>query len=186
MVHADFKVIVVGGGLSGLVLGNGLLNRGVPFQLFEADDEKSERDGFQIRLSAPALVGFRSCLDEDLSGQLYRKFGRSGGAVSSAPALYDSKLGLLLDLSKFPAYTKSAPITRLALRNTLSGPLKEHGKISYEKKFVRYQCFQEEEGKTRVKVFFDDGTEDVCDLLVSAEGAWSKVMREHAVLERWC
>lgn len=182
----DFKVIVIGGGLSGLLLGNGLLNSGIEFRLFEAEHEKTERDGFQIRLGAPALLGFRGCLDENLNSQLYRKFGRSGGVVSAAPVVYDSALNVLLDLSKFPAYTKTAPITRLALRDTLSGPLKQNDKISYEKRFVRYECFAEKDAqKTMVRAFFEDGTEEVCDLLVSAEGAWSKVRRCATGLPSW-
>jgi 2-polyprenyl-6-methoxyphenol hydroxylase-like FAD-dependent oxidoreductase len=172
---ADFRVIIIGAGMSGLLLGNGLLNNDVDFRLYEADTEASERDGFQIRLGAPALVGFRSCLGEDLRSELWPKFGRSGGTVLAAPALYDSHLKLLLDFSKFPAYNKSAPITRVALRNTLSAPLKREGKIQYQKRFLRYACIQDGSQNTRVKVFFADGSEDICDLLVSAEGAWSKV-----------
>ncbi|KAF3025126.1 hypothetical protein E8E14_014667 [Neopestalotiopsis sp. 37M] len=161
--------------MSGLLLGNGLLKNNVDFSLYEADSEFSERDGYQIRLGAPALVGFRACLDDDLSKTLYSKFGRSGGVVSAAPALYDSSLNMLLDFSKFPAYTKSAPITRVMLRNTLSAPLKRQGKISYDKKFTRYECIDASSEKPQIKVFFEDGTDDVCDLLVSAEGARSKV-----------
>ncbi|CAK7228831.1 hypothetical protein SBRCBS47491_007044 [Sporothrix bragantina] len=178
MSDTGFKVIVVGGGMAGLLLGNGLQRHGIDFTLFEADPEVSERDGFQIRLGAPAIAGFNACLDDESRKSLYPKFGHSGGVVSSAPILYDSRLRVLLDLTKFPAYTKSAPITRVALRDHLSAPLSQAGHIKYSHKFTNYKCVKDDAGKTKVKVFFTDGSEDVCDLLVSAEGAWSKTNRQ--------
>ncbi|KAL1887285.1 hypothetical protein Sste5346_010316 [Sporothrix stenoceras] len=178
MNGTGFKVIVIGGGMAGLLLGNGLERHGIDFTLFEADPETSERDGYQIRLGAPAISGFNACLDDESRMSLYPKFGYSGGVVSSAPILYDARLRVLLDLTKFPAYTKSAPITRAALRDHLAAPLRQAGYIEYSRKFTNFKCIRDDAGKTKVKVFFQDGSEDVCDLLVSAEGAWSKINRQ--------
>lgn len=57
----NFKVIVIGGGLAGSLLTNGLLNNGVEAKLYERDAANSKRDGYQIRLGeaeskASALV----------------------------------------------------------------------------------------------------------------------------------
>jgi 2-polyprenyl-6-methoxyphenol hydroxylase-like FAD-dependent oxidoreductase len=171
---ATFKVIVIGSGLAGSLLGNGLLQSDVDFVVYESDPESAQREGYQIRLGAPALAGFRACLREEQLAKLYPMFGRSGGVVSSAPALYDHKLNQLLDLTKFPAYTKSAPIDRVILRDFLASLVAEAGKIRYGKRFTGYRSAS---GPTGTKIFvdFDDGSEDECNLLISAEGTRSKV-----------
>jgi hypothetical protein len=80
------------------------------------------REGYQIRLGASAFVGFKACLTEQQLEELIKLFGRSGGRISSAPCLDNSKFDTLLqELTKYPAYTKSAPINRVVLRNFLQG-----------------------------------------------------------------
>jgi 2-polyprenyl-6-methoxyphenol hydroxylase-like FAD-dependent oxidoreductase len=54
-------------------------------------------------------------------------------------------------------------------------PIKKSGRIQYGKGFDRYETFTEPTGKEKVKVFFSDGTHDICDVLVGADGANSKV-----------
>jgi hypothetical protein len=120
---APFKVIIIGGGMAGSLLANGLLQHDIDFTVYERDVRGSNRAGYQIRLGAPALVGFRACLPPERMELLMKKFGRSGGMISSAPILYSTKLKPLLDLTKFPAYTKSAPINRVILRDFLAGKL---------------------------------------------------------------
>lgn len=120
---APFKVIIIGGGLAGSLLANGLQLHDIDFMVYERDVKESNRKGYQIRLGASALVGFRACLEKERMDLLMKKFGRSGGVISSAPILYSTKLETLLDLTKFPAYEKSAPINRVILRDFLAGGL---------------------------------------------------------------
>jgi hypothetical protein len=47
--------------------------------------------------------------------------------------------------------------------------------LHYEKKFVKYEIVTTEGGPDRVRVEFEGGHFDECDLLVSAEGSVSKV-----------
>lgn len=118
---APFKVIIIGGGLAGSLLANGLQLNDIDFMVYERDVKESGRAGYQIRLGASALVGFRACLEKERMDLLMKKFGRSGGVISSAPILYSTKFESLLDLTKFPAYSKSAPINRVILRDFLAG-----------------------------------------------------------------
>ena len=171
---ANFKVIVIGGGLAGCLLANGLLQHDIDFTLYESDLEDAKREGYQIRLGAPALEGFKACMTESQRKQLYPLFGRSGGLLSSAPITYDIHMNPLLDLTKFPAYTKSAPINRILLLKALSEPVVAANRLQYGKRFSSYQTIQDASG-TRVRAVFEDGTSDVCDLLISAEGSRSKV-----------
>lgn len=126
---APLEVIIVGGGLAGACLAIGLLNHSeglVDVTVVERDEAGSERGGYQIRLGSHALTGFKACLTDKKYADLLPCFGRSGGVVSSAPCVFrPSDLKVLLDLSKAPAYEKSAPIGRTRLRDFLQAPLRE-------------------------------------------------------------
>ncbi|UZP36680.1 hypothetical protein NXS19_004496 [Fusarium pseudograminearum] len=112
---APLKVTIIGGGLAGACLANGLINKSnnqIDVSVFERDEAGSERGGYQIRLGAYALAGFRACLTKEQFASLLPLFGKSGGVVSSAPCIFSpSDLKVLVDLSKAP-YMKRAPRLR--------------------------------------------------------------------------
>ncbi|KAH7191817.1 uncharacterized protein B0J16DRAFT_315526 [Fusarium flagelliforme] len=173
---APLKVIIIGGGLAGACLANGLLNNSdsISVTVYERDPQGSSRGGYQIRLGAHALTGFKACLTKEQYAQLLPLFGKSGGVVSSAPCIFSpSDLKVLIDLSKAPLYEKSAPIARTRLRDFLQKPLQENGAIVYGKKYTKYEILEGKVGQSSVRVHFDDGTWEDCDLLVSAEGSGS-------------
>ena len=117
-----FKVIIIGGGLAGSLLANGLIRHHIDCMLYERDEKASlRREGYQIRIGDGALSGFRACLDASRFGALMEMFGPSGSFVPSAPALYDIRGNCLLDLGRSPWSTKSACINRVLLRNFLTG-----------------------------------------------------------------
>jgi 2-polyprenyl-6-methoxyphenol hydroxylase-like FAD-dependent oxidoreductase len=176
---APLRVIIVGSGVAGSCLANGLINSvDPPFEVavYERDDESANRSGYQIRLGAHGLTGLRACLSPDQYQNILSRFGRSGGAISSAPSLYDKNLNLVLDLSKFPAYTKSAPINRSVLRDELQKNLREKGVLHYGMQWTRYEVLHAvgNVGSSRVRVHFADGTTDDCDILIASDGNRSK------------
>ncbi|KAK8034823.1 hypothetical protein PG993_009818 [Apiospora rasikravindrae] len=177
---SPLKVIIVGGGLSGACLANGLLNNAdeglIDVTLYERDTEDSSRGGYQIRLGAHALVGFRACLTERQYADCLRCFGRSGGVVSSAPAIFNINMDLLLDLGKFPAYQKSAPVGRARLRSFLQEPLRAKNVVRYGMKFTGFDVVDGEtsdDESSRIRAYFEDGSSQDCDILISAEGSGS-------------
>jgi 2-polyprenyl-6-methoxyphenol hydroxylase-like FAD-dependent oxidoreductase len=171
---APLKVIIIGAGLAGSLLANGLLRNKIDITVYERDDESANRKGYQIRLGAHALAGFKACLSPEQLEYVLSKFGRSGGVVASAPALFDKDLNLQLDLSKFPAYTKSAPINRALLRDLLQAPLRDKGILRYGKDFVRYELLDD----GGIRAYFKDGYIDDADILIGADGNVSKVWEE--------
>lgn len=172
---AQFKVIIVGSGLAGNLLGNGLINNDIEVEVYECLARDAKREGYQIRLGASALMGMRACLTKEHIDQVVKKFGRAGGKFASAPILYDKDFNVILNANRFPTYDKSAPISRKILRDILAEPVDQAGKLFYNKSFSRYDVLNPHTPKEKIAVHFDDGTSSECDILIAADGAHSKV-----------
>lgn len=114
-------------------------------------------------------------MTDDHIGKISAKLGKSSGAQATAPSLFNTNFQEIVDLTQLPTYSKSAGINRVVLRDILLEPIKKSGLIKYGKGFDHYEIITEKTGKERVKVYFSDGTDDVCDVLVGADGANSKV-----------
>ncbi|KAF2416914.1 FAD/NAD(P)-binding domain-containing protein [Tothia fuscella] len=87
------RIAIVGAGLSGLAVANGLLkdpNGRFEVQVYERDDIAfdSERGGYQLRISEGGLNALRTIADHDLWSSLSQVWA---GDESRAPALADPK-----------------------------------------------------------------------------------------------
>ncbi|KAJ4246883.1 hypothetical protein NW762_013435 [Fusarium torreyae] len=172
---APLKVIVVGGGLAGALLSNGLVNNGLQVSVYERDPENAKREGYQIRLGEYAIKGFDACLTTEHAALIHQKFGQSSSLSSTAPILCNSRFRIVLDLSLLPSYQRSYAINRVILRDLLMAPISKAGLATYDKNFDRYEITRDRQGKEKVKVLFTDGSSDTCDVLVGADGSGSKI-----------
>lgn len=171
----EFKVIIIGSGLAGSLLANGLIASQIEVSIYDRLQQHGRREGYQIRLGAPALIGMRACLSPDQIKNIAAKFGRAGGLKSAAPVVYDEAFRPLIDLTRFPAYSKSAAINRAVLRDALAEPVFEAGKLTYARSFASFEISKPGTSKEMVRVWFDDGSFDDCDILIGADGSHSKV-----------
>lgn len=171
---SSFKVIIVGGGLSGALLANGLLNNNIDFMVYERDSTNVNREGYQIRLGDGAQAGFRACLTAQQHEAIMKKLGKSTVAAATGLSLYTTQFRELIDLTSVPNYSKSAGINRVVLRDLLLSSIKDSNRIKYGKAFVNYKTVSSN-GADKILVSFADGSSDSCDLLIGADGAHSRV-----------
>lgn len=153
---SSFKVIIIGAVLAGSCLANGLMKHDIDVHVYGLLPSDSKREGYQIRFGAHALRGMRACLlTEELQRIVSnfgpaneqkseapivtnRNFGPANGQKSEAPNVTNRNFDTMVDLSKIPSYNKSAPISRVVLRDALAEPVAAAGKLTYGAKFLRY------------------------------------------------
>jgi flavin-dependent dehydrogenase len=175
---APFKVIIVGGGLAGSLLANGLMGKNIEVQVYERMEPHSKREGFQIRLTAPALTGMRTCLSPEHFESIIKKFGPASGLKAEAPRVYHKDWTLLIDLSRFSVYGKNAPINRGILRDALADPVYSAGRLHYNKTFEKYEIIKNASSEERIRVSFSDGSIDECNILIGADGSSSRINQQ--------
>jgi 2-polyprenyl-6-methoxyphenol hydroxylase-like FAD-dependent oxidoreductase len=75
-------IIICGAGISGLVLGQGLLKANIPFKIFEQDPALNTRfQGYRVRILGPGI----SALEGTLPNELFREL-RASSAISASTA----------------------------------------------------------------------------------------------------
>lgn len=172
---APFKVIIVGGGLAGALLANGLQNHAVDVTVYERDEKDTEREGYQIRLGESAMLGFHACLRDQDVAAIARSFGQSSESGSTAPTIMSPQYEEILNLTAIPSYAKSFAISRVGLYDILTGPLVRNGRVKYGNAFSRCDIIHDVDGNERVRAYFSDSSFDDCDILIGADGSRSRV-----------
>ena len=173
---ADFKVIVVGGGLAGLLLANGLSAAEINVEVYERMRDDVKRDGYQIRIAQPSFTSFEKLLSQEQNRRIRSKMGVYQDNQRTTPIWYDHQLNPLFDMGRFDSqYHGSAPMDRVILRDIMLEEPAARGLVKTGKGFSSYKILNPGEEKESVRVHFDDGTSADCDLLIGADGSHSKV-----------
>ncbi|KAK8010312.1 hypothetical protein PG990_009277 [Apiospora arundinis] len=186
-------VLIIGGGISGLCLAQGLKKLGIPFKVFERDAETAARaQGYRLRLLdgieviekvAPAKVSalfhattaifkFGVHKYDAITGET-RPFTEAEGD-DQAPA------GIRPHLARSPAdgndsrATTAATVDRRVLRDVLMTDIGNH--VVFGK---TYSHFEIEHDADCIRAYFTDGSSERGRLLVGADGKRSAVRRQH-------
>ncbi|RYC56587.1 hypothetical protein CHU98_g9621 [Xylaria longipes] len=172
-------VLIIGAGVAGLTLAQGLRLRSVAFRLFERHPRSHASQGHRFRISKDG----QSALESILSPQL-RSLLRDTAAERHRfePRYVDASK---LDYPEpTPVDPETMPLDRAWIRQLLSLNLDDA--IEYEKDFESYEII---DGRVHVK--FTDGSTVCGQILVGADGVKSRVRRQLQPdrtlldLERW-
>lgn len=159
------RVIIAGGGISGLTLAHGLARSGHDVRVVEAA-RRQDRLGTGITLMENAL----RALDRIGLADAVVQEGSGWGTVS----MRDAAGNALHEQSLPTTYKPGAPPAVGIMRTHLGTLLEQHATasgatISFETTVERFT--PEGDG---VRVALSGGAEDTCDLLVAADGAYSR------------
>jgi 2-polyprenyl-6-methoxyphenol hydroxylase-like FAD-dependent oxidoreductase len=167
------RVLIAGGGLSGLALAQGLIKDGHTCQVFERDADDSRKIGYYLHMNADGGEALRRCLPSDLF-ELYAETSRR---------TYDRRQSIVLDdqLNELSSQPHLGPpnegerprtgVHRRTLRSILRARL---GLAFHPGKPVT--GYHETPG--RVTVTFADGSTAEGDVLVGADGIRSAVRKQ--------
>ena len=170
-------VIVVGAGLGGLCLAQGLRKAGVAVDVYERDREPGSRpEGYRIHLDPAGARSLRACLPAPIWEAFLATSGR-GGDLGFVTEQLD-ELVVVEESISYP-HGGSDPsedhyaVDRATLRRLLLAGLDDV--VHFDAEFVRFESTHD----GRVAAEFADGRRAVGDVLVGADGTSSRVRRQY-------
>jgi 2-polyprenyl-6-methoxyphenol hydroxylase-like FAD-dependent oxidoreductase len=164
---APLRVLIIGGGIGGLCLAQGLKKSGIKVAVYERDQSANFRgQGYRITLKADGSHALRDCLPANLFH------------LCVATSIKSATRMVFLDHQLNQKFAKPIPllpddsffgVNRLTLREILLAGLEDT--VHFGKTFERFEQLDDE----KIRAFFTDGTSTTGDLLVGADGTHSVV-----------
>ena len=176
-VSAPLHVIIIGGGIGGLTLAQGLKKSGVSAAVYERDRTRTDRvQGYRVHINLTGSLALHECL----SARLFEAFTRMCGRPARGIRFVTEQIKVLLALDgrNAPARFRGdgaaqhRSVSRITLRQVLLSGLEDA--VHFGKTFVRY----EERPLGRIVAHFEDGSTAEGDVLVAADGGGSRVRRQ--------
>src|SRR5262249_31327369 len=166
-------VIIIGGGIAGLCLAQGLRKAGIGVTVHEKGPRRADPHwlhGYQIHINPSGSRALQDCLPP-----------RVWGTLIANACLPNAGYQVLTERMKLIAFVEPEimdgashiPIVRATLREALLEGVEDV--VSFGKEFTHYE--QAPNGK--VTAFFKDGTSAAGDVLVGADGPSSSVRRQY-------
>jgi salicylate hydroxylase len=172
---APLHVIIIGGGIGGLTLAQGLKKSGVSVAVYERDRTATDRlQGYRVHINPAGSRALHECLPPEL----FDAFVRTCGKPTVGMRFITERMGVLLAIDRFDAELNVDPValhrsaSRITLRQVLLSGLDDL--VHFGKTFERY----EELPTGRVVAHFADGSTAEGDVLVAADGGGSRVRRQ--------
>lgn len=176
MSNPPFHVLVIGGGISGLTLAQGLKQSGVNVAVYERDRTRTDRlQGYRIHINPSGSRALHECLPADRYDTFVATTGKSGSGFN----FYSEQLRELLTIDADGTDTPPDPVSshksvsRITLRQVLLAGLEDV--THFDKRFTRYENAPD----GTIVAHFEDGTTALGTVLVAADGANSRVRAQY-------
>jgi 2-polyprenyl-6-methoxyphenol hydroxylase-like FAD-dependent oxidoreductase len=169
--------VVVGGGIGGLALAQGLRRAGVGVAVFERDRTPTDRmQGYRVHINRAGSRALHACLPPDLFDAFV--------ATAAPPnpragiGMYDHRMRELVwfdagrDATTDPVDSDKS-VSRISLRQVLLAGL--HDVVHFGKTFTHYEVAPD----ATVIAHFTDGSTATGDILVGADGGNSRTRQQY-------
>jgi 2-polyprenyl-6-methoxyphenol hydroxylase-like FAD-dependent oxidoreductase len=169
------RVVIIGAGIGGLCLAQGLKQAGIDVMVHERDARLDSRgQGYRIHIDNRGADGLRECLPPEL----YELFAATTGQPSRRITVVDRKLKQLREIRP-PEPAPGTPgrmstsVDRFVLRTILMAGLRDV--VRFGREFVRYETRLD----GSIRAFFASGGHDTGDVLVAADGVGSRIRGQY-------
>ncbi|MFF1820345.1 FAD-dependent oxidoreductase [Kribbella sp. NPDC058245] len=160
------KVAIVGAGVGGLALAQGLLKAGVEVRVYERDPSPAfRRQGYRIHISPAGEQALAAVLPDRVRRRVIETATRPGDLLAGFDTQLNKQFEQTFPISGPDSVTS---IDRYAFRRAMMTGLEEV--IAFSKEFIAYDVVGD-----GVEIRFADGTTEQADVLVAADGAGSRV-----------
>jgi 2-polyprenyl-6-methoxyphenol hydroxylase-like FAD-dependent oxidoreductase len=170
-----FRVLIIGGGIGGLCLAQGLKRAGISVAVYERDQSAHFRSqGYRIHINADGSKALHACLPDNLFDLFAATSGKpaTGRFASFDSHLQELNSRPLHQVAADSPFILSTEVNRLTLREILLAGLDDT--VHFSKTLERI----EQIGRGQVCAYFADGSSAQGEMLIGADGT-SSVVRQH-------
>jgi 2-polyprenyl-6-methoxyphenol hydroxylase-like FAD-dependent oxidoreductase len=176
-VTNPLRVLVIGGGLGGLCLAQGLHRAGVGVAVYERDSSSWARSqGYRFHMDIRGEEALRECLPPNLCELALATRGQPSRGITVFSVvdgqLREAVTRYFPERSSSEFVTVGSAIDRLTLRQIMLAGLDDI--VHFGKEFTHYE--QRPDGT--VCAYFADGTSAIGDVLVAADGVGSRIREQ--------
>jgi 2-polyprenyl-6-methoxyphenol hydroxylase-like FAD-dependent oxidoreductase len=173
MSSTPLHVLIIGGGIGGLCLAQGLKRAGVSFAVYERDRDRTDRlEGYRLNINPAGSRALHACLSPPIWDAFVATSGDPGGGFGFVTERLET-LAVVGQSGRWGATSDPVesqyPVDRVTLRGLLLTGLGDN--VHFSKQFERFDMNPD----GRVVAHFTDGATATGDVLVGADGADSRL-----------
>ncbi|GBC10181.1 hypothetical protein RclHR1_09400003 [Rhizophagus clarus] len=180
-------IIIVGAGLGGLSLYHALMKnkdkKEFNVKIFERESSPTDRwQGYHIGISNLGAHSLLNCIPSSIASNLPKAMPNPIPDVETHGITFIDQVGNILfappakpfkDVYELAKMSRGLPASIVTYRDRLRDVLLEGVPVQWNKKCVKYVETQE-----GVWVFFEDGSQEFCNILVGADGVNSPIRKQ--------